>query len=224
MVPPSRFHSATKSACSAVPKASLRAPTLTVPPFPNFVSAAPREHLALESVRRVGPEDEPLVLEGADLRCARRRRDQEDVVRDRHRLRHRDRGARGHLADDHVRLVHLDRASSPPRPTPTPASARPPSRRAGPRPAEPGLLQGGVLEDDGLLHGPVEVRAVGGEVAGERQDVTDPQLERAAPRSGRARRGGAGRCGRDRRERGHRHDRDVDGPRELRHALLLGIT
>ena len=40
MVPPRRFHSDTKSACRAVPKASLRAPTLSFAPLPNFVSAA----------------------------------------------------------------------------------------------------------------------------------------------------------------------------------------
>src|SRR5581483_4501409 len=39
-LPPSAFHCATKSCSSAVPKASLRAPTLMVAPLPNFSSAA----------------------------------------------------------------------------------------------------------------------------------------------------------------------------------------
>src|SRR5262245_15946802 len=45
MLPPSRFHSETNSAWSALPNASLRAPTFSFAPLPNFVRAAPASTL-----------------------------------------------------------------------------------------------------------------------------------------------------------------------------------
>src|SRR6185503_17475882 len=62
MVPPSRFHSDTNSACRAVPKASLRAPTLSFAPFPNFVSAAPTSTLLWSASDGYARNTRPLSL------------------------------------------------------------------------------------------------------------------------------------------------------------------
>src|SRR6476646_10136508 len=62
MVPPSRFHSDTNSACRAVPKASLRAPTLSFAPFPNFVSAAPASTLLWSASDGYARNTSPLSL------------------------------------------------------------------------------------------------------------------------------------------------------------------
>jgi hypothetical protein len=62
------------------------------------------------------------------------------------------------------------------------------------------------------------------EVTREGQHVADAQLERAVPRRRGSGVGGTGGRRRDRCKDGSRHDRDLDRPRELRHALLLRVT
>ncbi len=54
---------------SAVPKASLRAPMLSVDALVERSSAASREHLALQRVGRVQPPEEVVVLDRRDLRA-----------------------------------------------------------------------------------------------------------------------------------------------------------
>ena len=179
-LPPSFFHCATKSCWSAVPNASLRAPTLIVA-LAELREGRRRQHERVGQREIVGLlPDVAVVLERRDLRCARRRRDEHDVVRDRDRLRHRDGRARRHLSDDHVRvlpdllLCSLDRRGR----------LRLPVLRVDELnldlACEPELRQRAVLQADREPHRLVHVAAVRGEVAREGQDGPDLQRERAA--------------------------------------------